>query len=210
MPRQLSNDFIGMKEYNRPIGFPDQMQIHENVWISLTKTLQDWYFSALCLYAYGTIPNRNTAKYKEAVTQWAWLMEGGVCWNNGEGWRPDLGGKADYIQGKNLGASPMKWEPLILGGNQVEVIGTPITIRKKYLKWDAQSLVHYPIRVLDPAHLPTVESFLSDARVCHKATTIRPDGGKWVFPQFGEKTIYPLWAVGGRAWVWERLISEAI
>lgn len=208
--RQQSVDFIGMKDYGARMGLPDQFQLHENTWIPLTQHLQKWLFDALCLNAYGKKPSSMTkTEFGIAKANWVEFMDGGRCFTN----RAGSGTHRDYISGKNLSADLMQWEPLILGGNSVEIIGEPIRVRKSYLNVSNELVTLYPIRVLNINSLPSVESFLKDVSVCHKCTTStgRYENNMWihgVFPQFNEKSIYPLWSKTGKAWVWDRLISK--
>lgn len=204
VPRQLAAEFMGMKDYGAVIGLPDQMQMHENIWIRMTKTVQTWLFDVLCLSAYGVLPSMmGTSLLKQAKNEWAVYLDDGRCFTN----RSGTDTHHDYINGTNTSADDMMWEPLICGGNQVEVIGNAVNIPKRYFGVQS-NYKHYPVRVLDPLKLPSPQTFLTDPAVCHKPTTIKPTGEHGVFPQFGGRAVYPLWAVGGKAWVWERLIGQ--
>lgn len=203
VPRQLAGEFRGMKDYGAVIGLPDQFQLHENIWIRMTKGVQLWLFDVLCLAAYGVLPAMMGASLlKTAKAEWKEYLDNGRCFTN----RAGTDTHRDYINGTNIGADDMMWEPLILGGNQVDVIGESVNFPKRYFGVRA-SYRHYPLRVLDPLRLPSPQSFLLDPCVCHKPTTIKPTGEHGIFPQFGGRAVYPLWAVGGKAWVWERLIA---
>jgi hypothetical protein len=195
LPRQKADEFVSMKDYGAVIGLPDQMQMHDNIWIRMTQAVQLWLFDVLCL-ASGL--SGSTAR-----DEWRQYLDDGRCFTNGSG----TDTHHDYIRGTNAAADDMYWEPLICAGNRVDVIGEAVSISKRYFGVQA-SYRHYPVRVLDPLKLPTPQEFLMDPCVCHVPTTIKPDGTHGVFPQFGGRAVYPLWAVGGKAWVWERLISN--
>lgn len=203
--RQESDNFIGMKDYNAPIGLPDQMALYPKVWIPLTFAKQKWLFDCLCLSAYGILPDNMTAQQKKtAIEEWAKFMDGGRCFTNKAGWN---NGRADYIQGLNLGADPMEWEPLVLGGNVVEKTGRTENYPTTYLNFGQGSYMHYEIRAIDIDKLsdyPPAE-VVKDPCIWHKATTIKPDGTTGVFPQFGEKAGYPI--LGRDVFIWERLIE---
>lgn len=205
LPRQKSADFLTMKDYGAKVGLPDQMQLVLNQWIPLTEKRQVWFFNVLCLAAYGKTSDKLTRiERPKAISEWASLMDGGRCFTNRKGWN---NGRADYIQRLNLNADPMEWEPLLLGGNQVKVIGNAFPLSNNYLGQGTRTYLHYPIRVVNPEDLPDPAAFLSDRAVCHVPTTIRPDGTKGIFPQFGGRAVYPLWALHGSAYVWDRLIT---
>lgn len=203
--RQGSIDFIGMKDYGSSIGLPDQMQILPNEWIPLTRVRQLWLFDVLCLAGYNKLPvDMTKAEKTVAIGDWAKLMKGGVCFNNGAGWGD---GYADFIQGLNISALPMEWEPLLCAGNVVDVTGEPVNISNGYLKLGVKSLPHYPIRTLDATKpLPDPRSFLQDPAICHRATTIKPDGTHGDFPQFNGNVVYPLWSLKPN-YVWSKLIA---
>lgn len=203
LPRQKSLDFISAKDYGSQIGMPDQFQLHENIWLKMTKAVQLWLFDALCLAAYGYVAGGlSPSLLKTAKMEWKQYLDDGRCFTN----RSGTDNHHDYINGTNVTASDMLWEPLLCGGNVVEITGPGVMIPKRYFGVRT-SYRHYPVRALDPLKLPDVAAFLKDPCVCHKPTTIKPTGEHGTFPQFGGKAVYPLWAVGGKAWVWDRLLS---
>jgi len=207
LPRQLSIDYAGFKDSNATVGLPDQNQMYPNIWIPMTKRIQEWMFKILCLGAYGKLPESMTQMLlREAKIEWAEFTKHGLCFNNWASW--DKPGLADYIQQINLDKGVMGWEPLLLAGNKLEIIGTPQSFSNTYLNLGKGTYKHYPIRVVNSDRLPDPEIFLNDPYICHTPTTIKPTGEKWVFPQFGEKAKYPLIAKGtDKAWIWERFIK---
>lgn len=209
-PRQSSVDFKGMKDYGAEVGVPDLMHLYGNVWIRLTEKLQRWYFDVLCLSGYGKLPKDMTrAERTTAEFQWLQLMKHGVAFNNHSG----VDTKADYIRGVNLEKEDPYFEPLIAGGNLVDVVGGDEYFGYDYLRLGWKRYRHLPIRAVNTNDIEAgkllPQDFLKDRAVCHTATTMRPDGTAGIFWQFNERTVYPIWVKGAeRVYVWDRLIGS--
>jgi hypothetical protein len=192
-PRHTSIDYAKYKAQDAKMGLPCQYSLYQNDWIPLTMRLQDWLFTVECL--------ASGMSYATAKFDWKQFTSDGRCFTNGAG--SDT--RADYVNGTNILAGPMEWETLVCGGNTVEIIGAPVYFHVDYLKQGVRSYRHYPIRCLDTRQpLPTPAEFLKDKSVCHIPTTIRGDGATWVFPQFNERAVYPVWSRTGELWIWER------
>lgn len=201
VPRQQAEEYKWQKCYHVSIGVPEIYQLHPNEWCLMTSYLQHWYFEALCHHVYGYYPLTG-ALLAEAKFQWAKLLDDGRAFTNNTG----TDTHRDYINGTNMTAPLMEWEPLVTGGNTVEVTGEPVKITKNYLGWGMASLWHFPIRTINPRALPTVDDFLHDACVCHVPSTITADGQSGVFPQYEGRAIVPLLS-NGQAWIWEKWLE---
>lgn len=208
LPRQVSEDIKreGLKDYGAKVGLPDYYRVYTDPRVVMKETQQYWLAEVLGLAWIGIPYTRMTNIQKKGfLVEWAEFLAHGRCFTNFTAWDNGL---ADYIQGKNIGADPMEWEVLVLGGNKVDVLDeTLVSFPEKYLGVQA-SYRHLLVRAVDSDILPSPEKFLQDPYVCHIPTTIQPGGGKWVFPQFDEKACYPLWAPRGVVHIWERLISK--
>lgn len=210
LPRQLSVDFLGWaKDHGAKVGLPDAYRVYQNPFVSMGQEQQVWLADVLGLAWIGTPFSKMTrkAEREEFIYWWRQYLQHGRCFTDkGNAWDD---GKADYIQGKNLGAKPMGWETLILGGNPVDVLddGKIYAYPEKYLEKQG-SYRHYRVRCVNPNRLPPPEEFLVDPYVCHTPTTIRPDGIKNIFPQFDGRAVYPLWKTGGECYIWDRLIGQ--
>ena len=193
LPRHTSLDYAKYKAQGAEVGLPCQYSLYQNEWIPLTMRLQDWLFTVLCL--------SSGMSYAAGKADWKQFTSDGRCFTNGAG--SDT--RADYVNGTNILAGPMEWETLVCAGNYVEVIGDPVYFHVDYLMQGVKNYKHYPIRCLDTRKpLPAPAEFLKDKAVCHVPTTIRGDGTTWVFPQFNERAVYPVWSKTGALWIWER------
>lgn len=207
LPRQLSKDFWWAKDNGAMVGLPDAYRVYQNPFVYLTRPIQYWFADVLGLSWIGTPYSKITKRSikDEFIYWWKQYFQHGRCFTDKDGAWDD--GKADYIQNKNTGAKPMKWEVLLLGGNKVDVLDEKRTYSysEKYLEVQG-TYKHYHVRGINPKTLPTPEAFLLDKYVCHTPTTIKPNGETGVFPQFDGKAVYPLWQVG-ELYIWERLIG---
>ena len=127
---------VSRPTYNRSAknsaGLPDTVKLLECRWIPMTREMQEFWFAQLVQSAGGSMT------FKELKNAWAGLTVGWRAYTNRHGWD---NGYADYINGVNLRKSPMGFEPIVTGGNVVEVIDSkPI---KKYGK------LYWKIRAID-------------------------------------------------------------
>jgi hypothetical protein len=108
-------------------GLPDTVKLLECRWIPLTRSMQEFWFAQLVQSAGGSMT------FKELKSAWASLTCGWRAYTNRHGWD---NGYADYINGVNTNRSPMGFEPILTGGNVVEILDTaPITkYGQKYWK----------------------------------------------------------------------------
>lgn len=204
LPRQKSNDYVSMKDYGAKIGLPDQIKYMPDVWVTLPEKRQRWLFDVLCLSAYGKVAGGLTAnQFREAKSEWAEYLDDGRCFTN----RTGTTTHHDYINNTNTGADLMRWEPLLTGGNWVELTGRVKSISTSYLNFGVHSYSHYEARAINVNALPTPETFLLDDCVCHVPTTIQPSGQTGIFPQWGEKARYPLWSTSNSVWIWSQLLE---
>lgn len=208
LPRQKSIDFLGMKDhpYDKiiPIGLPDQNRLYPNIWIQMTEKIQKWYFDVLCISTFG-IPSSFLlyAQLKQCKDWWKQFLDDGRCFTNKTG----TDTHRDYINETNVLKDDMRFEPLVCGGNSIEIVGKPQYFTEKYFGVQG-NYKHYPIRAINTASLPSPQLFLKDRYVCHTPTTIKPDGTTGLFPQFNGHAVYPIWVKNSnRVWVWEKLIN---
>lgn len=97
-------------------GLPDTCKLIDSRYVSLTHDWQEWWF---CLLG-RSAPHLSIADLKHA---WSGLIQGDRAFTNFHG---PQNGYADYINNINSKKEPAKFEPIITGGNVVEVIGGPI------------------------------------------------------------------------------------
>lgn len=192
------------------MGVPAQWQVYPNSWIKLTRERQLWLMDLFCVAAYGLRFTQLSGTPKaDAISEWRSTMHGGRCFTNRRGWN---NGYLDYVQGLNIGASPMEWEPLVLSGNLVEVIAGPETFTTQVFERQGR-YKFYRVRAIDSTKLPSVYEVIADRFICHQATTIRPDGLTGIFPQFGGQLVVPLFepapnkAFPAGCWIWEGLLQ---
>jgi len=206
-PRQSSKDFIGTKSYGAVVGMPDQYRVYANPILSLKRDAQVWLADVLGLAWKGTPFSRMApAQKKSFIPEWKLFMKHGRCFTDKGAWDD---GNVDFIQGTNLGAPPMKWEVLILGGNKVDVLdGGTLTAKPESYTSVQGNYKHYRVRTVNINKLPKPEAFLLDKAVCHIPTTIKPDGTTGVFPQGDGKFVYPLWSTSDSVLIWDRLIKK--
>lgn len=178
------------------LGLPDTNKLINSTFVPLTEPLQRYWYGLLRAYA---PPSWTDAQVKGA---WKSLTYGGRAFTNGHGWN---NGYADYINGVNLGAQPMGYEPIVTGGNVVELVSTA--------KYSVGGHVCYKINVLDTNISPTT---YQDMRwFVQWATISRREGynsttGKWTredremrFPQLGgaNNVPVPLFTKGGKNYI---------
>lgn len=191
------------------VGVPAQLQCFgqvgaEKQWLRFGEAQQKFVYEANILIAYGkSSSNLTNAERTEAQNSFLRMFDSGRCFNNFEG--VDL--FHNYISGANATMRDPRWEQLVLSGNVVELTGQTKMLSTTYLAYGVKSYKHYEVRCVNVDALPSVESFLFDAYVCHRATTIRPDGGHGFFPQFKGQAIYPLWSKGNTTWIWEGFLG---
>ena len=97
-------------------GLPDTCKLVDAKRVDLTRELQQYWFELLVRSA------GNTMTLKELKTAWGSLIRGYRAFTNFSG--PDHG-YADYINGENINKHPVRFEPIITGGNVVEIVGGP-------------------------------------------------------------------------------------
>ena len=112
-------------------GLPDTCKLIDARRVDLTRELQEYWFELLVRSA------GNTMSLKDLKTAWGSLIRNKRAFTNFSG--PE-NGYADYINGVNINKQPCKFEPIITGGNVVEIVDGPIT------KWGKKCWV---IRTID-------------------------------------------------------------
>jgi hypothetical protein len=173
-----------------------------DVWIKLNERRQRWLYDVLCIARYNTT-YLTAAQTTIAKKEWKDYLDDGRCFTN----RTGTDSRHDYINGTNVNADDMEWEPLVTGNNFVELTGRTRQISTSYLSFGVKSYKHWECRAVDPNDLPNPSAFLLDAAVCHTPTTIQPTGLTGYFPQWDGFAKYPLWGPGGTVWIWEQLLE---
>jgi hypothetical protein len=112
-------------------GLPDTCKMINAVRVDLTRELQQYWFELLVRSAASSMT------LKELRTAWGSLIRGYRAFTNFSG--PDHG-YADYINGETVNKHPVRFEPIITGGNVVEIVGGPTR------KWGKQCWI---IRTVD-------------------------------------------------------------
>lgn len=164
------------------LGLPDTVKLVDSTRVPLTPALQGYWFGLLRQYA--------PAAWTDDQVKIAWksLTHGGRAFTNGHGWN---NGYADYINGVNLDASPMMYEPIITGGNVIAL--------RSLTKVIIAGVLCYPVDVLDSNLSPT--TYENTRWTIQWATISRREGyiaatGKWTredkeirFPQLGDRDV---------------------
>jgi hypothetical protein len=194
-----------MKDCGSKVGLPDQWNFRNDPWVPLTELRARWLFDLQCLSWKGKRASALTSTERTyAHGQWKWFMDDGRCFTNHAG----TDSHHDYITGVNVGADDMSYQLLLLAGNRVDVVSESEIFPENYFGIH-KNYPHRLIRAIDIDRLPSPESVLADPYVCHQCTTIKPTGEHGIFPQFDGRARGVIWARGGSAWIWERLISTA-
>ncbi len=206
-PRQKAKEFCEahFSDCGAPNGLPDQWYFYRDPWIKMTEVRARWLFEVQCLAWKHKRSNLLTpAELKYAYGEWVELFDGFRCFTNGTG----TTSHHDYITGANPAADPMLYQLLLLAGNRVDVLGEDQFFPENYFGIQ-KSYPHRLIRAVDLNQpLPAPEAFLEDPYICHICTTIKPDGTHGRFPQFDGEARCVVWAPGGSAYVWTRIISN--
>jgi hypothetical protein len=112
-------------------GLPDTVKLLECRWIPLTRAMQEFWFAQLVQSAGGTMSP------KELKSAWAALTCGWRAYTNRHGWD---NGYADFINGVNIGKAPMGFEPIITGGNVVEITDSQPIRKYGVLYWKIRTI----------------------------------------------------------------------
>lgn len=172
----------------------------EKAWLKFNEQMQWFVFRSNVMSQYGRDYERLTnAEKEDARFQFLRMFDSGRCFNNGAG----VDNYRNYIAGTNMAAALPMWEQLVTSGNYVEWTGRMVNATTSYLSLGQGNYRHYEVRCINIQRLPTVEAFLADPYICHTPTTIKPDGGRGVFPQFGGVCCAPLWSTADTCLIWE-------
>jgi len=172
---------------NADQGVPETCKLYDSRRVRLTKKLQEFWFGLLLKY-------NPDMTLQAAKRDWASLTDGHRFITNGQGWNE---GYADYINNVNTETDGMGYEPLITGGNIVEILG-PAENKPGGLRW-------FPIKCIDPPSNLDVSiiNLEKTPELIYNATVIRREvyvGKTRVvdpFSQFNDNSLVPLFSPNG-------------
>lgn len=142
-------------------GLPDTCKLFDSRLVEMTRELQEFWFSFL------VTSGQSAMSPPELKNAWRSLIKGDRAFTNKHG---PGDGYNDYINGEINGGKGVMFEPIITGGNVVEIIG-PIT--------NKNGVPHWPIRVIDATKsIVKFEWQIFDATISRREG-YNPNTGKW-------------------------------
>lgn len=145
----------------RILGLPETQKLLDNNSVPLTRELQEFWFNLMKL-SYPKSEYSGELTYEKYMKNaFKSLTHGGRAVTNFKGWN---NGYANYVSGINVNAEPMGFEPIVMGGALVQILGKFY----KYRRW------WYKIRTIAANQpLPDINQYTAPYLVYNATISLR-------------------------------------